>query len=116
MVNKSNDIIGTVPILLKLQASIRMPQHTTQPALFPWTECSEGVYRRPRHNNYRTYRFLKTKAELLKNVSSGINTLMEDLDCQVEDLGNGEFVLSSNDVKGLCCFILKRMRESQGLS
>ena len=32
MVNKSNDIIGTVPILLKPQASIRMPRHTTQPA------------------------------------------------------------------------------------
>lgn len=60
----------------------------------------------------------KSKAESLKMIKSSIEELMSEvnLKCEIEDLGNGEFVVSSNNVKLLTCFVLRRLRESQGLS
>lgn len=59
-----------------------------------------------------------TKAKSLDMIKSSIEELLGNakLKCQISDLGNGEFVVSSNNVKLLTCFVLKRIRESQGLS
>ena len=60
----------------------------------------------------------KTKSESLKMIRSSVEELMFDfgLKCEIEDIGNGEFVLSSENVKLLTCFVLRRLREAQGLS
>lgn len=60
----------------------------------------------------------RSKAELLKMLKSGIELLMAEtpFKCLIEDLGDGEFILASDNVKVMSCFILKRLRESQGLS
>lgn len=60
----------------------------------------------------------KTKSELFELVKSGIQLLMEDtpFKCTVEDQGEGEFILSSDNPRVMGCFIIKRLREAQGLS
>ena len=60
----------------------------------------------------------RSKTESLKMIKSSVEELMVDsgLKCQIEDLGKGEFVLSSENVKLLTCFVLRRLREAQGLS
>lgn len=60
----------------------------------------------------------KTKTDSLKLIRSSVEELMNssELRCQIEDKGNGEFVLSSENVKLLTCFVLRRLREAQGLS
>lgn len=60
----------------------------------------------------------KTKASSLKMIKSAIEELMKEskLKCEIVDIGSGRFVLSSKDVKLLTCFVLKRIREAQGLS
>ncbi len=60
----------------------------------------------------------KTKIESLKMMKASVEELINQdaFSCQVEDLGHNEFVISSNDSKTLCCFILRRLREGRGLS
>lgn len=60
----------------------------------------------------------KSKTESLEMIKSAVEELMNEskLKCTLDDLGDGEFLLSSHDAKLLGCFVLKRMRESQGLS
>lgn len=60
----------------------------------------------------------KTKIQSLRMIKSAIEDLINQpgFACRVEDLGNNEFVISSDDSKTLCCFILRRLREGQGLS
>ena len=60
----------------------------------------------------------KTKSESLKMIRSSVEELMTNsgFECQIEDKGDGEFVLSSENVKLLTCFVLRRLREAQGLS
>lgn len=60
----------------------------------------------------------KTKAQSLKMIKSAIEELINrpDFTCKVEDLGHNEFVVSADNSRTLCCFILRRLREAQGLS
>ncbi len=60
----------------------------------------------------------RTKKECLEMIKSAIEELISETNfkCRVEDLGTNEFVLSSDDSKTLCCFILKRLREGHGLT
>lgn len=60
----------------------------------------------------------KTKTECLRMMKSGVESLINipAFKCEVQDLGEGEFVLSSQDVKTLACFVLRRLREAEGLT
>lgn len=60
----------------------------------------------------------KSKTESLKMIKSAVEELMHEsgLKCTLDDTGDGEFLLSSQDTKLLGCFVLKRMREAHGLS
>lgn len=60
----------------------------------------------------------RSKSECLAQISSAIEELINvsEFDCSIQDLGNGEFVLSSENTKLLSCFILKRLREAEGIS
>ncbi len=60
----------------------------------------------------------KSKSESLRMIKSSVEELMSEvsLKCEIEDLGDGEFVLASEDVKLLTCFVLRRLREAHGLS
>lgn len=60
----------------------------------------------------------KTKAGSLKMIKEAVELLInkDGFTCEVKDLGHGEFILSSNDAKTLISFVLKRLRESEGLT
>lgn len=60
----------------------------------------------------------KTKSDSLRMIKSAVEELVNltDFKCEIEDLKNGEFAISSKDVKTLSCFVLRRLREAQGLT
>lgn len=60
----------------------------------------------------------KTKKEVLTMLKLGVEELVgvEGFTCETNDLGEGEFTLSSNNVKLMAAFILRRLREAQGLT
>jgi predicted RNase H-like HicB family nuclease/DNA-binding XRE family transcriptional regulator len=59
-----------------------------------------------------------SKKECLAMVKSAIETLVnkKGFSCEVEDVGEGQFLLSSDDTGMLASFIFKRLRESNGLT
>lgn len=60
----------------------------------------------------------RTKKEALKMLKLGVEELVsaKGFTCETEDLGDGEFTLSSDNVKLMAAFILRRLREAQGLT
>jgi DNA-binding transcriptional regulator YiaG len=60
----------------------------------------------------------RSKKEALAMAGKAVEALVDDpsFKCEVRDLGEGEFTLSSNDVQLLAAFIVRRLREAEGLT
>lgn len=60
----------------------------------------------------------RSRKESLLMAKEGIEALVNlpDFNCEVMDFGDGDFALSTCNVKILAAFILRRIRESQGFS
>ncbi len=60
----------------------------------------------------------KSKKQCLEMVKDGVEMLVNipGFKCEVEDLGNGVFTLSAKDIGVLAGFVLRRLREANGLS
>jgi predicted RNase H-like HicB family nuclease len=60
----------------------------------------------------------KSKSDCLKMIKSAIEELINKpgFKCEVEDMGDGVFTLSSKDIGVLAGFVLRRLREANGLT
>lgn len=60
----------------------------------------------------------RTKKEGLIMIQDAIQILINDksFNCDVTDLGDGKFAISTQQVKPFTAFIVRRLREAQGLT
>lgn len=60
----------------------------------------------------------RTRKESLIMIKSAFEILVNDetFSCEVKDLGEGEFAISTQQVKILSAFVVRRLREAQGLT
>ena len=59
-----------------------------------------------------------SKKECLQMMKDAILELIDDSEfhCEVTDLGHGKFSVGTSDVKKLAAFVVRRLREAQGLT
>ncbi len=60
----------------------------------------------------------RTKKECLIMIKDAIEILINDKEfkCEVTELGNGKFAVGTSQVKTLAAFVVRRLREAQGLT